>query len=145
MNKKVNPPGPLLYPAPLLVLHEVPPEALEPAPLAPAPLGELEGRDGLLHRPVADPVAVGGRGGRAAAVVTVVAVVASREGAVGRARRAALAGEVALGALEHLVARNCVAGHALEYLPQFLLHPDEFGSCHCVKVCGVQVLSRRLP
>ena len=83
MNKKVNPPGPLLYPAPLLVLHEVPPEALEPAPLAPAPLGELEGRDGLLHRPVADPVAVGGRGGRAAAaVVTVVAVVASREGAV---------------------------------------------------------------
>ena len=55
-DEQVNPPRPLLDPAPLLVLHEVPAEAPELAALAPAPFGELEGRDGLLHGTVPDPV-----------------------------------------------------------------------------------------
>ena len=58
--QQVDPPGQLLDAAPLLVLHELPPDALELAPLAPAPLWQLQGRQGLLDGAVADKVVGGG-------------------------------------------------------------------------------------
>ena len=75
--------------------------------------------DGLLHGQVADPVGVP----RSHA----------SHGAVGRAPGAGLAGEVALGTLQHLVLRDRVAGRALEDLPQLFRHSGELFCCHCVK------------